>query len=746
MAQVELPQTDPRYPIVVNAKHAHHWVEGLYDVWWLEGDCRVDQGPSHAKSKEALLWIERPDSQAETQSSHRVIAYLEGEVVIERHTESKPGAGGVAHNHSRPGSHAANSSTPAGALSASAAATEALTAQARLADTDWFGRFASDTQPEVRVANPEGEPEEKPAVYNHAVARRTLKVDALQRTQFETTIPGEEMVLPGTRRIRFFPRSNVPLQIQSYPGATPNETIAVFSAGVNAVIDGLQSPRAPAFSGSLDVSADRMVVWTSGLQPADAGGQIEQQNSTPLELYLEGNVVVREGDRVVQAQAMYYNVPLRVGMILDGEVLTPVPRYQGLVRLRADVLRQVSPDRYVAERGSITTSRIGIPTYEFKAGNLTLEDDQVPVINPFTGLPEIDQHTGQPITEHQQLVTGENNVVIVDGVPVFYWPFFAADLQRPPLYFHSVVYRHDSVFGHQALIDLNPYAILGIRHPPKGTEWDVSLDYLSLRGFGGGTMFKYDREGLFDWPGRYSGFIDAWYINDHGVDNLGLDRRTITFPDAFRGRTLLRHQQELPYDLQLQLEVGETTDRNFLQEYYQQEWDEQKDQVTRLGLRRVWDNMSLELAGSGLVNPFFMQTQDLPKLDFFWLGQPLLNDTLTLYDHSNIGYLRQDQLNQPTDPTDYNQFHFLPYDVSTASFRAASRNEIDWPFQVGPVKVVPYALGEYAHWSDDLSGDNLDRAYGQFGLRERASVGRRSHSAKHPVERARHSAQGCVPE
>ena len=63
-------------------------------------------------------------------------------------------------------------------------------------------------------------------------------------------------------------------------------------------------------------------------------------------------------------------------------------------------------------------------------------------------------------------------------------------MEKPPLYFHNIQYRHDSVFGHQALFDLNPYTILGIRHPPKGTQWDISLDYLSFRGFGGGTMFE----------------------------------------------------------------------------------------------------------------------------------------------------------------------------------------------------------------------------------------------------------------
>ena len=386
------------------------------------------------------------------------------------------------------------------------------------------------------------------------------------------------------------------------------------------------------------------------------------------------------------------------------------------MRLRAEVLRQVDRDRFVADNASLTTSRMGIPTYEFKSGTLTFDDEQIPAINPFTGQPEFDA-ANQPIINHEQLVTGQNNIIQIEGVPVFYWPFFAADLERPPLYVQSLTYRHDNVFGNQILLNLNPYQIFGIRNKPQGTDWTVSLDYLSDRGFGGGTKFDYDRHGFFDWPGRYHGFVDAWYIDDHGIDNLGLDRRDITFPNAFRGRTLFRHEQDLPDDWQARLEVGQITDRNFLQEYYQQEWEEQKDQVTRFNLRHRGDNTSFEVSASGLVDPFFTQTQNLPRLDHYWLGQPLLDDTLTWYEHTNVGYLRQDQLTQPTDPTDFSQFHFLPYDVTGKGERLATRQEIDWPFQVGAVKVVPYALGELADWGNDLNGDNLQRAYGQAGIR-----------------------------
>ena len=70
------------------------------------------------------------------------------------------------------------------------------------------------------------------------------------------------------------------------------------------------------------------------------------------------------------------------------------------------------------------------------------------------------------------MLSGENNVITVEGVPVFYWPFFATDLQRPPLYINSIAYRNDQVFGNQVLVDLNPYEILGIRHPPQGHQLD----------------------------------------------------------------------------------------------------------------------------------------------------------------------------------------------------------------------------------------------------------------------------------
>ena len=165
----------------------------------------------------------------------------------------------------------------------------------------------------------------------------------------------------------------MPYHAESTPNPTTNETVTVVTGGINVLIDGLPNYGGRlGFSGSIDVSADRIVVWSGGTQMPDISGQIPQSNSTPLELYMEGNIVFREGDRVVQAKAMYYNVNQRNGVILDAEVAhagAAIPRIGAAEGRRHAASRSRSLCR--RQYASLTTSRMGIPTYEFKSGTLT---------------------------------------------------------------------------------------------------------------------------------------------------------------------------------------------------------------------------------------------------------------------------------------------------------------------------------------------------------------------------------------
>ena len=56
--------------------------------------------------------------------------------------------------------------------------------------------------------------------------------------------------------------------------------------------------------------------------------------------------------------------------------LTPVPQYQGLLRLKADVLQQRNRQSYMAYGAAITSSRMGVPRYWMQANEVRLEDER----------------------------------------------------------------------------------------------------------------------------------------------------------------------------------------------------------------------------------------------------------------------------------------------------------------------------------------------------------------------------------
>ena len=92
---------------------------------------------------------------------------------------------------------------------------------------------------------------------------------------------------------------------------------------------------------------------------------------------MEGNIVFREGDRVIYADRMYYDVTHHVGTVLNADILSPVPTYAGLLRVHADVVQQTASDRFFAENAFFTSSRMGEPSYRLQAGDVYFEDLQI---------------------------------------------------------------------------------------------------------------------------------------------------------------------------------------------------------------------------------------------------------------------------------------------------------------------------------------------------------------------------------
>ncbi|NIP87077.1 MAG: organic solvent tolerance protein OstA [Planctomycetales bacterium] len=459
------------------------------------------------------------------------------------------------------------------------------------------------------------------------------------------------------------------------------------------------------------------MIWTGGIDDLSLGGETFQSPDTPLEFYMEGNIEFRQGQRVVYASRMYYDVRRNVGVVLDAELLTPVPEYDGKIRVHAQQLRQIAKDRFTAADAKFTTSRIGEPGYWIGAGDVFFEDRQSIIIDPRTGLPQRDPRTGEPLVRHDRTLTGRRNTVVVGGVPIFYWPRWTTDLEYPAFYLKQFRLRDDDVFGTQILTEWNLYELLGIRQPPPDSDWDLSLDYLSERGPAVGTRFTYGSNPFPVLGPDARGFLDAYFIHDTGLDNLGRGQRALPLETNQRGRLLWQHQGRMAGGYELIGQAGLISDRNFLEQYFEKEWDTYPDELTRLALQRSDQNRRWRVEGQTRLNDFFTQTEWLPRVEHYWLGQSLWADRLTWFEHSQAGYAKYRTASAPQNATQLAMWELLPWEVAQNGGRYVSRQEIDLPLAAGPVQLVPYALGELAYWDSDLNGDSIERAYGQVGLR-----------------------------
>ncbi len=689
LAGIQLPVADPSAPILVQGEDGQRWHEGSAEVWVVRR-CVLQQDDMTARADRAVLWIIR--AAPETSPTSSIVAYLEGAVAIDfgRGGDPNPKTGQAAQS---------------------------------IRDNTWFGRMVTHGHVDMRVSLGDARSSGKPDIFQRAQEAWDQESGPVQPAQL--TINAEPIGPPPLtpvaglhKRVQVGPRSNTLIHIKSFAGTRPNQSVTVFSNGIRAVIQGLSSPQTGNI-GRIVIETDRLVLWGPNLRTlSPSGSETEGGAGVPIELYMEGNIVFRQGDRLIYADRMYYNATNEYGVVLSAEMVTPIPDYDGMLRLKADVLQQLNRQFFKAYGAAVTSSQMGVPKYWIQAQSVEFQDTQYPRVDPITGQLAFEQRTGEAAVDHDLLATSRNNFIYVSGLPVFYWPVLATNLRQPTYYIERVGMKDDSILGTQAMIDWNAFQVLGIRKPPAWTKWTFSTDWLSKRGFALGTTVQYGRSDCLTFPGPVRGYFDAWGLYDDGLDDLGGIRKSLVPETRRRGRLLWWHRHDLPDGYQVTAEVGAISDRNFLEEFFEKEWDQYKDQQTRLELKHTHEEQALRLVGSARLNDFFTQTEWLPRLDHFMMGRSLLNDRLTWFAHSQVGYAKMRKGTKPEDPVDALGWAPLPWEDDVEGLRAASRQEIDLPLQAGPVKLVPYFLGEVSYWREVLNDQKeVTRAYGQAGVR-----------------------------
>ena len=667
------PDTAEQGPVTIEADYSQEWSEGRDQIALLRGRCRIVQGETTLSADKVVVW-RRAEETGRSQRD-RLLVYLEDRVRLERPGESL----------SEP-SLLVNLSTEEGVIFA---------VQHRATDSpatdDALFQRGKDHLPRRGALLPT----------QLAVPPGPLDGPSIPGVQVN---PGPT----GMRRIRFFPRSLVPFQVESFPSTetTPPEQVIVITGGVTVLVDGV------AGFGMVDLSADRIVVWTRRDTTDDFSPEIVQSSDTPLTMYLEGNIVIRQGLHLVKASQAVYDARDDRALILDADLRTFIPAIQDDIRIRAQRMRQLSQNSFYAQNAWVTASDFGRPGYRLQASDVFMEQR---FVEPLFGPRRIDPSTGAPLVEQVPWVTSLNNTLFIEEVPVAYLPRVSGPAEDPKIPLRRATAGYDRIFGFQVRTVWDATQVFGLDEPP-GTRWDLMLDYLSDRGPAMGTGGVWRGADALGIPGTYDGSGLAWYIHDDGVDNLGLDRRALPPEEQDRYLARIRHRQRMPYNVELIAELGLVSDRNFMEQYFEADWDRDKDVENLLYLKQHFGSAAWTALVEPQLNDFYTETEWLPRGDFYILGQPFLGGALAYYTHSEAGYARLNPEARPEFPL-LDPQRPVPYWADVEGEVLMTRHELDAPFSLGPVKVVPYALGEAAHWGEGLDGEPVDRLVGSLGVR-----------------------------
>ncbi|MEK6799974.1 MAG: LPS assembly protein LptD [Planctomycetota bacterium] len=419
---------------------------------------------------------------------------------------------------------------------------------------------------------------------------------------------------------------------------------------------------------------------------ATAFGNLEVEGT-----YLEGDVRMSQGVHSLRASRLYYDFVQERALLLDAVAKTLLVQRNVPIYLRADAIRQLSRTEYTAENAVLTTSEFHTPHYHIGASEVRLINRTPPepgraVAGIRAGSFEIRQATFN-----------------ISGRPVLYWPYMKGSVDTSETAIRSVRTGFSDDFGLELETKWHLFNLLGLQKP-DGVDATLRTDYFSERGPAIGVESDYKRE-------RYFGEFKSYLLADDGHDSLGRNREE-TSPHDVRGRFLLRHRQYLEDDWQVSLELSYLSDRDFLEEFAESEFDNGKEQETLLYLKKQRDNWAFAALLQYRLMDFLTQTERLPDLAYFRLGEPL-GRGITWYTENRLGLVRY----RSADPTFWQLLRDGEPIDSGAVGRADSRHEFGLPADVGPWRVVPFAAGRGTAWDDSPESGGLMRAYGMVGAR-----------------------------
>ncbi|MHC4295392.1 MAG: LPS-assembly protein LptD, partial [Planctomycetota bacterium] len=421
-------------------------------------------------------------------------------------------------------------------------------------------------------------------------------------------------------------------------------------------------------------------------------------------VYLEGDVIIARGDRSFRGPAAFYDFSTDRAIVVEPVFRTIQKQRNVPIYIRAREARALSAREIWFADAKVSTSEFYTPTYHIGAKRAYLMDN-----TPYDA-------KGRRLGEQAWRGKFRDVTFNVRGAPIFYVPFTQGDLEQGNSALRKLEVGKQGKFGWGAESQWHLFRLLGLVKP-EGFKGRLDLGG-GEEGAYGGVKLEYARKDFSGYHHLY-GMLDA-----DRDDDFGTERENIDAPRQ-RGRVLMRHKQFLPKDWQMQFELSYICDRNFLEQFFPDEFYAGKEQETLLYAKKQKDNWAFTSLLKTRLNRFQSQDESYPDLGLYLLGEPLLGDRLTFFHESHAGFRRFRPENRR--PQDRPEWDRVPAHRSRHFVRLDTRNQLDFPFQLASINIVPYVIGRATYWDDDFEDTEPAegkkcRLYGQVGVRANTHI------------------------
>ncbi len=434
----------------------------------------------------------------------------------------------------------------------------------------------------------------------------------------------------------------------------------------------------------------------------------ESASETIVGAYLEGDVILRRGERTISGPRLFYDFKNSRAIFLEPVLRTVQEQRRIPVYIRAKEGRQlgalaehggragVKGGKWYFRKAIVTTSDFLTPGYHIAARRIQMEDTRRYYYDD-------KEKKWVAVGERAWRTKLENTTFNIYSVPVLWSPRLVGDAEEGHTALRKLSAGSDGRFGWGVEADWYLFRLLGIPKP-DGFKGTMETSWYE-RGFMIGPKVRYKRQ-------NYSGYARGSFMHDtEGEDDFGTDRENIDAQTS-RGRFLWRHKQFLPKDWMLQAEISYLSDRNFLEQFHPSEFWTGKQQETLIYAKKQKDNWAITALGKWRINDFQTQTEAYPDVGAYLIGQSLWQDRLTLYKEAHLGIIRL----RPD--------HDIDMPASDPTVRGDARIEVNVPFAIGPVRFLPSIANRITAWSDTPNEGALCRSWGKVGIGAQTDIWR----------------------